>query len=397
MTSENTKWTKVKLNYNKSKNQWQMVYSAKSIPLGEDANGIKRYKPVRKIVSIPIPLGYHRTYDPKTNQEINLPKDKKVHNQKRRDELNLLEAEYRRDLTNGLYHINQARVSGERVIDWIENWMKAQTHAKNTKDGYLTLISHMKQVENPHFLSFDTSYINKFIKHLNKLRDAGKIKQTTIRTYYDRLVYIMKCAEKNKKIYGVEAMFDSANDVPYGDSDIGNYFSLEQLKVLAKTECRYPIIKRAFLFQCLTGLRFTEMMNLYWRDVKEKDGTITVDVLSRKNKLSQVVPVSQGAMEWAGKRTGSNDKVFIGLTYSDMNYRLTEWVKSAGIDHEKTVTHDARRTCAYIIWKNTKDIDTVGKYLNHKNIAETQRYLAKHLGDAFMELDANSVIPNISI
>ena len=74
MDAARIKWTKVKLEYNKHKNQWRMIYSAKSIPLGEDEKGIKRYKQVRKIIPIPIPLGYHPTFDPKTKQEIKLPK-----------------------------------------------------------------------------------------------------------------------------------------------------------------------------------------------------------------------------------------------------------------------------------------------------------------------------------
>ena len=53
MDFSKVKWTNVKLQYNRQKNQWQMVYSAKAIPLGKDDNGILRYKPVRKPVSIP--------------------------------------------------------------------------------------------------------------------------------------------------------------------------------------------------------------------------------------------------------------------------------------------------------------------------------------------------------
>ena len=83
MDFSKTKWTKVNLQYNRVKNQFQMVYSAKAIPLGRDENGTLKYKQVRKAISIPNPLGYHRTYDPITKQNINLPKDKKDHNKKR--------------------------------------------------------------------------------------------------------------------------------------------------------------------------------------------------------------------------------------------------------------------------------------------------------------------------
>ena len=139
------------------------------------------------------------------------------------------------------------------------------------------------------------------------------------------------------------------------------------------------------------------MMKLYWKDVKERDGKITLDVKSRKNKASQVVTVSDSAMEFAGVRREFNDRVFIGLTYSDVNNKLTNWVNLSGIERERTVTHDARRTCASLIWKKTKNIDTVAKYLNHKDVAETTKYLKKFLGDAFREIDVNSIMPDITI
>ncbi|MDG2387301.1 MAG: phage integrase SAM-like domain-containing protein, partial [Flavobacteriaceae bacterium] len=220
MNINKVKWTKVNLQYNRIKNQWQIIYSAKSIPLGEDENGVRRYKPVRKAVNVPIPLGYYRTYDPQTKQEINLPRDKKSHNDKREAELRMLEAEHQRDLTNGIYRINQVRISGERICDWINNWMEEKTMSKNTREGYGVLANHLRKVGNIHFISFDSSYINKFIKHLNDLRDVGKMGQSTIREYRDRLKYVMHEAERRKKIINVQEIFDEANDVPYGDTSI---------------------------------------------------------------------------------------------------------------------------------------------------------------------------------
>ena len=168
----------------------------------------------------------------------------------------------------------------------------------------------MKAVEDVHFLSFDTSFINRFIKHLNQFRDVGKLEQTSIRTYYERLKFILEAAERDNKIYEVETMFQKADNVPYGESEIGCYFSLEQLRILHKHESNNPIIKRAFLFGCLTGLRFNEIMELTWKDVKEKDGKLTLDVKNRKNKQSQVIPLTKEALEYAGERREINDKVF---------------------------------------------------------------------------------------
>ena len=397
MDFSKVKWTNVKLQYNRQKNQWQMVYSAKAIPLGKDDDGILRYKPVRKPVSIPIPLGFHRNFDPETKQDINLPRHKKDHNKDRVKELKLLEAHWQVDLTNQIYHLNQNKISGEKVYGWALNWISNQTLAKNTVDGYKVVLNKMKAVEDVHFLSFDTSFINRFIKHLNQFRDVGKLEQTSIRTYYERLKFILEAAERDNKIYEVETMFQKADNVPYGESEIGCYFSLEQLRILHKHESNNPIIKRAFLFGCLTGLRFNEIMELTWKDVKEKDGKLTLDVKNRKNKQSQVIPLTKEALEYAGERREINDKVFLALTYSDINNKLTEWVNSSGIEVERVKTHDARRTCAYLIWNQTKNIDTCAKFLNHKNQLETAKYLRKYLGDAFDSIDADATLPSLKI
>ena len=398
MDAARVKWTKVKLEYNKHKNQWRMIYSAKSIPVGEDDKGIKRYKQVRKIIPVPIPLGYHRTFDPKTKQEIKLPRHKKDHNKKRLQELRMLESEWKKDLTNQIYHINQNSTSGERFSEWAIAWMNDQTFSKSYLENLITTVKHVKKVEDVHFLSIDTAFINKFIKYLNDLKKIGKLEQTTVRTYYERFLLLLTNAEKEKKIHGVEQMFSDANKVEYGESKIGNYFSEDELRVLAATPCRNNIMKMAFLFNCLTGIRISECIELKWQDIKEKDGRITADILTRKNKHSQVIPISNSAVKFMPERRGLNDKVFLALTYSDMNNKLTEWVKSSGLERtSKTKTHDARRTCGALIWKKTKNIDTVAKFLNHKNISETFKYLRKFLGDTFDEVDANEIMPDITI
>lgn len=111
-----------------------------------------------------------------------------------------------------------------------------------------------------------------------------------------------------------------------------------------------------------------------------------------------MIPISNSAVEFMPERKGLNDKVFLALTYSDMNNKLTEWVKSSGLERtSKTKTHDARRTCGALIWKKTKNIDTVAKFLNHKNISETFKYLRKFLGDTFDKVDANEIMPDITI
>ena len=42
----------------------------------------------------------------------------------------------------------------------------------------------------------------------------------------------------------------------------------EEMERLAKTECSIPDLKRAFLFSCFTGLRFSDVKKLTWQEIK---------------------------------------------------------------------------------------------------------------------------------
>lgn len=46
------------------------------------------------------------------------------------------------------------------------------------------------------------------------------------------------------------------------------YLSIDEVKTLAKTTCRYNVLKNAFLFSCLTGLRFSDVQKLQWQTYK---------------------------------------------------------------------------------------------------------------------------------
>lgn len=65
-----------------------------------------------------------------------------------------------------------------------------------------------------------------------------------------------------------------------------DYLTLEEVKQLAATPCRYPILKRAFLFSCLTGLRKSDIQKLTWSEV-QKFGDYTRIVFKQKKTGGQ--------------------------------------------------------------------------------------------------------------
>src|SRR5690606_3638397 len=48
------------------------------------------------------------------------------------------------------------------------------------------------------------------------------------------------------------------------------YFTFEELQKLIITDCKYPVLKNAFLFSCLSGLRWSDCNKLIWSEVRDE-------------------------------------------------------------------------------------------------------------------------------
>ncbi len=398
MTKLKTNWKSVKLQYNKIKNQWQMVYTAKAIPQGKDAKGIMRYKPIRKTTSISLPQGYHRTHDAKTKAELKLTRQQKDHNKHTEKILKQMESQYQVDLTNKVFHINQNSGSNEKLSDWVEKYYIPQRNLKpNTLKRYAYIINVIRNISDARFFEIDSNWVDKINRYwLIRVKD-GTLKQTSFYGYSKDLMCFIAEAWKKGKIESYDEIKNKATKVAMGSHAVGKYFSLEQLRILDKTECRYPLLKRAFLFNCITGLRFSETKSLKWGDVIERDGTFRITIRERKTGNNQVINVASEAMQYAGERRRNEEFIFNALTYSDANHKLTEWVATALPNYGKTTTHDCRRTCASLIWKESKNINLVARHLNHKNPLETAKYLQRFLTDTYNDADADDYTPKIRI
>jgi len=176
-----------------------------------------------------------------------------------------------------------------------------------------------------------------------------------------------------------------------------NFLLQEELTILFKTDCVYPMLKRAFLFCCLTGLRWSDANKLVWKEMvySEAESRWKIYFRQKKTKGLQYHPISQEAYVLLGERKGDDDRVFKGLKYSAWNnHLLQEWIwKDAGIK-KKITFHCSRHSYSVRVLTYTNDIYSLKELLGHQDIKTTQIY-AK-----IIDSKKNSVVdllPNIGL
>jgi hypothetical protein len=145
------------------------------------------------------------------------------------------------------------------------NWYSCLKHL----EGYCSEDTTFKEVDQDWIEGFK-DYLNNVDKDTYKLRD-GKINsrgrvskplsQNSKVSYFAKLRACMNKAYDDKiiptnPIRNVENF--KAEDVERV------YLTLDEVRSLAQAECDYPILKRAFLFSCLTGIRKSDIERLTW-------------------------------------------------------------------------------------------------------------------------------------
>ena len=129
------------------------------------------------------------------------------------------------------------------------------------------------------------------------------------------------------------------------------------------------ITERAFLFGCLTGLRYSDIRSLRWEDIQ--GGKLVKRIV--KTRRTEYLDLNSQAIDLMGDRgTGI---VFPGLmkTTRTANYRVSKWAQRAGIAKHISF-HTARHTFAVLMLSAGVDIYTVSRLLGHSSITTTQIY-----------------------
>ncbi len=223
-----------------------------------------------------------------------------------------------------------------------------------------------------------------------KTRQGTPLSQNTACSYFGKITCCLKKAVKERIISYSPA--EDVDGIAPGESQ-REFLTMEELRKLAQAECEIPILKNAFLFSCLTGLRWSDIYKMEWPEVQHsQEQGWYIRFRQKKTKGVETLPIPQQARDLMGEPENPLSKVFQGLHYSAWNNeKLTAWVLSAGITKHITF-HCGRHTYATLQLTYGTDIYTVSKLLGHRNVKTTSIY-AKVIDKK--KVEAANIIPNL--
>jgi len=282
------------------------------------------------------------------------------------------------ELKNGIFGFQDlGRMKGS-FIKYFETLTEKRKEQHGNYGNWNSALKHLKKFAQGD-VSFDEitkQWLENFKAYLQNAQKSSienqKLAQNSQHSYFNKIRAALREAHKDGNL--LRNPINEVDGIKAGEPE-REFLTYDELIAMSKTDCDIPVLKRAFLFSALTGLRWSDINKLTWAEVQHsKEIGNYIRFTQKKTKGAETLPINEDALKLLGDRTKQEERVFTGLKYSAWhNFRLLQWAMKAGIT--KTITfHCARHTYATLQLTLGTDIYTVSKLLGHKDLKTTQIY-----------------------
>ena len=266
-------------------------------------------------------------------------------------------------LLNGEYRIEDEYRGNEDFIAYAENFI-AQ-HAVKDKRKYFGVIKRLKKFfgkESIPAYEMNEVAMQRFAKSLeNELHGESP------HGYFQKLRQIINAAVEENLFKSNPARKVRIKLKVYIVKEI---LSMEEVQKLYNTPLSNEQVKRAFLFACLTGLRWVDCKALRWKHIR--DNSITL--IQAKTGTLVTIPLNSNAVELIGEKGNAENTVFMLPSHTGALKAIRKWTGDAGIS-KKITFHCARHSFGTALVANGNDLSTTSRLLGHANVSQSMRYV----------------------
>ena len=288
---------------------------------------------------------------------------------------------------HGLVNWESVKKGRMTLAAWVEKYTKDENgltpaSMRSKRNAQARVEQYLLYIGKPNLAlkEVDKDFCKGFIAFLKTCTfNNGKktLGSTTCRIFMNRLAAALNMAVREGLIENNPFKLLDAKEKPQKKSAMREFLTIEELRMLIAKPCRYEIVKKAFLFSCFTGLRYSDMMALKWNEIhKAADGkTLYIEHEQVKTKNMVTIPLSNEALKWMPQKSKGDERVFhqLRITSTTVEVVLGEWMQEAGIQKHITY-HCSRHTAATLLLTLGADLYTVSKILGHQSIRMTEVY-----------------------
>ena len=272
------------------------------------------------------------------------------------------------------------------LLDWMEEYRKIKLVTGQSNERALSVekvIAHLKAYagEKTKLSAVDSDFCKGFVAYLGNAT-SGKHTQnpkplasSTANAYFQLFTSALNEAVRQKKIATNPVLYLSREDKKPIKAEKSNrtFLTIEEVKQLAATDFKNESIKQAFLFACFTGLRISDIRNLTWGNIVERNGSFFVTITMQKTREPLTIKLNKQAAKWLPQKNATKEVFDLPVYNAIINDKLKRWAKKAGIE-KSLCFHMSRHTFATMELTLGADLYVVSKLLGHNDVSVTQIY-----------------------
>lgn len=293
------------------------------------------------------------------------------------------------------------RIFTDWLDDYIEEIRRNPSYTQSTYHNHRSTVNiikeYLKYRRRPHYLmsKIDKKFVAGLLDFMkNTYRNTKspdnpkEMSQHTLYLHQTTLVRMLNAAVKEGVMNSNPFYSLGKHERIARQQAERDYLTKEELLALAEAPTTNETTRRAFMFCCFTGLRYSDVCTLAWRDIKQVDSGLVISIRAMRKTGKQItIPLNQSALKWLPDRNGCKpgQKVFDMTCLSACDRCLKKSATAAGIDKNVSY-HTSRHTFATLSLAAGGDLYTVGKLLGHSDIHTTQIY-----ADVVMETKIEAV------
>ncbi len=309
---------------------------------------------------------------------------------------NAIKAQYIIDIQNGEFGFkDKNRTSKLSFIKYCED-MAEDYDENGHKSCAILLRSAIQRLirykgRNIMFSHIDKEFLVGFIDFLNndtrdfdrestdRKRKRKPISDVYKEALFARLMVALNKAERDGIIVKNPGKDIDRSVKPHSEPKSRCYLTLDEVQKIIQTDYAPDNdVKPAFLFCCFSGLRYSDVQKMTWKEITmSADGFAQLETSMKKTGKPLYLPLSDNALKWLPERGDMPEESHVFYKLPDQvnnaDVRLKTLVKKAGISKNVTF-HVARHTFATLTLSYGADLYTVSKLLGHSSVRTTQIY-----------------------